>query len=144
MVDVSYDKAATGGGFYTSLVARRVGTSDYRVKVRVMPDRHPAVSRPHRERDRDGPGVGRRARDVRTGQRRFASVCRPIGTGTTTLRAKAWYTSSTEPAAWMLTATDATASLQNPGAVGIYTYVSGSATNAPVKTFLDNLWVGAL
>ncbi len=30
-----YDKAGTGGGTYTSFVARRIGTSDYRVKVRV-------------------------------------------------------------------------------------------------------------
>ncbi len=66
------------------------------------------------------------------------------GTGTTTLKAKAWYTTSSEPAAWNLTTTDTTASLQNPGAVGIYTYLSGSATNAPMKTFIDNFWVGAL
>ena len=37
VVDISYDKAATGGGFYTSLVARRIGNSDYRLKLRVMP-----------------------------------------------------------------------------------------------------------
>ena len=66
-----------------------------------------------------------------------------VGTGTTTLRAKAWYTTSNEPAAWTLTTTDTTASLQAPGAVGIWTYVSGSATNAPVKTYIDNLLVGA-
>ncbi len=31
----SYDKPGTGGGIYTSAVVRRIGTSDYRAKVRV-------------------------------------------------------------------------------------------------------------
>jgi len=31
---LGYDKAPTGGGTFTSAVVRRIGTSDYRVKVR--------------------------------------------------------------------------------------------------------------
>ena len=33
--DVSYNKAGTGGGMYTSFIARRNGTNDYRAVVRV-------------------------------------------------------------------------------------------------------------
>ncbi|MDD0857165.1 hypothetical protein NHF46_03920 [Arthrobacter alpinus] len=54
------------------------------------------------------------------------------GTGTTTIKAKAWLTSAAEPASWLLTSTDTTAALQVPGSVGVSTQLSGSATNAPV------------
>ncbi len=144
VVDISYDKAATGGGFYTSLLTRRVGTSDYRVKVRVMPTGTQVflARTVGRRRDPAG-GGGHRARHLHRRQRRSRSAAggrhrdrRRSGPRRGTRR-------SNEPAAWTLTTTDTTASLQNPGAVGIYTYVSGSATNAPVKTYIDNLLVGA-
>ena len=143
VVDVSYDKAATGGGFYTSLVVRRIGTSDYRVKVRVDAHRHPGVPRPHGERGRDRPRVRCGARHVRT---RLGAACPSPGHRRRNDHAhgEGVVQTSPEPATWTLTATDSTASLQSPGAVGIYTYISGSATNAPMKTFIDNLSVGAL
>jgi len=69
----------------------------------------------------------------------------PMGTGAvTTLRAKVWKTSATEPAAWLLTATDGTAGLQGAGGVGVWAYLSGSATNAPVTASVDNLSVDNL
>ncbi len=60
------------------------------------------------------------------------------GTGTTTVRIKAWI-GATEPSAWQATATDGTASLQNAGGVGIRGYVSSSMTNGPLSVRLDNL-----
>jgi len=63
------------------------------------------------------------------------------GTGTTTLQAKLWSAAGTEPAAWQLTTTDTTAALQAAGAVGIESYISASATNAPVTTSFDDLSV---
>lgn len=44
------------------------------------------------------------------------------GTGTTTLRAKAWIGGGTEPAAWQITRTDTTAGLQKAGTVGLIYY----------------------
>ena len=55
-----------------------------------------------------------------------------VGTNPTTLRMKAWPAANTEPTAWQLTATDNTSALQTAGSVGIRSYLSGSATNAPV------------
>jgi hypothetical protein len=55
-----------------------------------------------------------------------------VGSGTTTLQGKIWLNGASEPAAWTVTSTDTTAALQNPGAVGFYSYLSGSATNAPI------------
>ncbi|BDZ49548.1 hypothetical protein GCM10025867_17890 [Frondihabitans sucicola] len=50
-----------------------------------------------------------------------------VGTNPTTLRAKAWLSSSAEPSAWMVTGTSTTAVLQAPGSLGLLSYVSGSA-----------------
>ena len=63
------------------------------------------------------------------------------GTGTTTLRGRLWVDGATEPATWNLTATDTTAALQNPGAVGLFTYLSGTATNVPVTASYDDFQV---
>lgn len=63
------------------------------------------------------------------------------GTAPATLRAKAWAAGGTEPAAWVVSTTDATAALQAPGAPGVFTYLSGTATNAPVTVAVDDLAV---
>ncbi len=63
------------------------------------------------------------------------------GTGTTSLRAKAWAAGTAEPANWLLTTTDATASLQQPGGLYLYGYTSGSATRSSTVQ-VDDLWGG--
>jgi hypothetical protein len=126
-----FDKAATAT-IYSSMVARRIGTSDYRAKLRCA----------------SGSTVLDLARTVNGVETVLASQAMPgfvmnptseinlrlqaVGSGTTTLRAKFWPTGQSEPAAWTVTASDATAALQNPGTVGFYSYLSGSATNAPI------------
>jgi PKD repeat protein len=127
-----FDKAATGGGFYTSALARRAGTSDYRLKVQAT------ASATTLQFARTVNGT----ETVISSQAVAGMVYAPgdewnirfqvQGTGTTTLRAKIWKAGTTEPSTWRLTATDTTASLQGAGAVGIAAYLSGSATNAPV------------
>jgi hypothetical protein len=67
-----------------------------------------------------------------------------IGTNPTTLNAKIWKTGTTEPAAWTVTATDSTDVLQAPGSIGLMTYLSGSATNAPLTATFDDLTVKTL
>ena len=128
---VRYDKAATTT-IYTSMVARRIGTSDYRVKIR------PGVSSTSLDLVRTISG----AETVLASQVVPGFVMSPsseinlrlqtVGSGTTTVRAKFWLTGAPEPAAWNLTATDTTAALQAAGAVGFYSYMGSAATNAPV------------
>jgi hypothetical protein len=60
------------------------------------------------------------------------------GTTTTTLRLKVWPSTAAEPAAWQVTSTDTTASLQGAGSVGLIAYLSGSATNAPLVARFDD------
>ena len=63
------------------------------------------------------------------------------GSSPTTLQAKVWRVGSPEPANWLLTAGDATASLQTSGSVGLMSYLWSSAGNAPVRARFDDLEV---
>ena len=63
------------------------------------------------------------------------------GTPTTELRAKIWKSGTTEPGAWTVSGSDNTAALQAPGAVGLQNYLSGSATNAPIRASITDFRV---
>ena len=141
ITNVSYDKPGTGGGVYTSAVVRRIGTSDYRAKLRVTATATSIIL----SRTVSGaetalvtqtvPGVVVAAGDV------LNIRLQAEGDGTTTLRAKVWRSGTTEPATWTATATDTTAALQAPGGVGLQNYLSGSATNAPIVASIGDFQV---
>jgi hypothetical protein len=63
------------------------------------------------------------------------------GAGPTTVQAKVWRDAETEPAAWQLSATDATTAMQAPGAVGVITYVTGANTNGTTTLSVDSFKV---
>jgi len=140
-MDVALDKVPTGGGTYTSLIVRRIGTSDYRLKLRnTATSTSIQLTRVVGGTETDlstynVPGLVYQVGDV------LRMRLQVNGTGTTTLAAKVWKVGSPEPAAWMTTATDSTAALQDPGAVGLRIYLSGSSTNAPLTGSVDNLTV---
>jgi len=66
------------------------------------------------------------------------------GTSPTTLKVKVWPSTSAQPSAWTLTATDSSAGLQAAGAVGLTTYLSGSTTNAPTAVEFNSFSAGPL
>ncbi|MBM9477339.1 PKD domain-containing protein [Nakamurella flavida] len=143
-VDFTYDKAATGGGTYTSVAVRRVGTSDYRFKVRIQPTSVQV------QLSKVVNGVETTLRTQTIAGMTWAPgdtlrlAFQAQGAGSTVLSAKAWKVGTAEPAAWQATVTDTQAELQGPGAVGVQTYLAGSATNAPVVASFDNLTIGTL
>ena len=61
------------------------------------------------------------------------------GTSPTTVRAKVWPASGTEPPDWLVSATDSTAGLQGPGAIALTSYLSSNATNAPAVARISDL-----
>ncbi|MBA3801671.1 MAG: PKD domain-containing protein [Acidimicrobiia bacterium] len=139
VIDVALDKPGTGGGYYGSLITRRVGTSDYRLKVRITAT-NVAV---YLVRTLNGAETTLASSTVagltyQAGQVLHVRL-RVTGSGTTTIQGKLWVDAQAQPAGWNVTATDASQSLQGPGAVGFYSYLSGSATNAPITVRLDNL-----
>ena len=131
-VDIAWDKAPTGNGVYASLDARRIGTSEYRARVRAMPTSTSLTL----FRLVNGvetslgvttiPGLTYNVGDVI--RLRFEVV----GTSPTSLSAKAWKVGQPEPAGWQVVASDSTATLQATGGVGLVSYLSASTTNSPV------------
>lgn len=146
-VDVTHSAvlgaASTGGGVYVSTLARRVDASnDYHATARVLATGEVALSLVRRSGGVDTtlqtvtvPGL-----TVAPGAA-WSVRLQAVGTGPTTLRARAWLTGSAEPSSWQVSTTDSTAALQGPGAVGLSFYLSGSATTAPVTVSVDDLSV---
>lgn len=141
---LGYDKSLTGGGTYTSAIVRRIGTSDYRARIRATATG--TIFDLVRTVDGTSTVVATQtlAGVVITVDEMFQIRLQAQGSGTTTLRAKFWESGTAEPGAWMLTTTDSTAALQNPGGVGYYSYLSSSATNGPITLRVLDLQVNAL
>jgi len=140
-VKLSMDKDQTGGGTYVAVIGRRVDASnDYRVKLRVQAGgavtaqlvRVVAGTETVIQSVATVPGLTWAASDVLN--LRF----QVSGTGTTNLAAKFWKDGTLEPAGWTLQSTDTTAGLQAAGGVGLWAYLSGSATNAPIVLSVDD------
>jgi PKD repeat protein len=139
-IDLFLDKAPTGGGTSLSLAARKVGTTEYRLRAYLR-------ASPILQLQRFVNGTETVLATVNLAIPGGAYVpgqivhlrFRATGAGPTALAGKVWFGAATEPAAWMVQATDATASLQQPGALGVHAYVSSSATNTPTTLTADNL-----
>ncbi|MGY2064502.1 PKD domain-containing protein [Blastococcus sp. SYSU DS0619] len=141
-VDLALQEAPTGGGSFVSVAARRIGTSDYRAKLWVSSRGTAQLSI---VRVLSGAETVLQTVTLPEGYT-AGEVLRvrleAVGSGTTTLRAKAWEVTGTEPADWQLSVTDGTAELQAAGGVYLHSYISGSATTAQVARF-DRLYAGA-
>jgi anti-sigma-K factor RskA len=61
------------------------------------------------------------------------------GASPTTIRARAWGSTAAEPSDWLVSASDTTAGIQVAGAIGINSYYSSTATNAPLVLSVDDL-----
>ncbi len=141
-VRVGYDKPATGNGTYVSVLGRRVGTADYRAKVRLLSNGTvQLVIGTLNGAETALANVVVPGLTVATGETLEVKL-QVTGTAPTTVRAKVWKTGQAEPTDWTLATTDATAALQAAGHVGFAMFLSGSATNAPVTVTLDELWAG--
>lgn len=66
-----------------------------------------------------------------------------VGASPTTIRGRLWVAGSTEPSAWLFSASDATAGLQAPAAVALGNYLSSSATNGPLQLLWDDVVVSS-
>lgn len=137
-VTVSLDKIGNGGGTFLGAMARRVGTAEYRGKVKIDATGLATLQLTRlsggTETTLDSFATGL---TVTAGQQLQLRV-QATGTSPTTLRAKLWRAGTAEPGAWQLSTTDNTTALQSSGSPGLLAYMSGSATNAPVNALFDN------
>ena len=120
----------TGGGVYLADSVRVGGGNEYRGRIRILADGSVQIS----ITKVDGGAETTLASSVTVAGLTYTAGTRlnlrteAVGANPTTVRTKVWPVGTTEPASWQRTATDSTASLQQPGAVGFYGYLSGSAT----------------
>ena len=123
----------TGGGAFLYVTARQVApNTSYSAQVQVLADGSVRVSLVRFAGTTDAVVIGRPV--VVTGLRYTAGTVLRVdvqaaGTAPTSLSATVWTDGTTQPATPTVTATDTTAALQAPGAVGLLGYLSGSATS---------------
>ncbi|GMA86228.1 hypothetical protein GCM10025868_14780 [Angustibacter aerolatus] len=143
VVDASIDRAATGSGPALSLVGRRVGSADYRARVRWGADGAVTLTTVRVSGGettlRSVPVAGLTAAPGDVLRVRLQVT----GTAPTTVRARVWRAGATEPTTWAAESTDATAGLQQAGGVGLVGYLPGSATGTPLTVAVDHLSVVA-
>ena len=146
-LELASDKPVTGSGLYLSAVGRRIaGSGDYRAKARVTSTGAVGLSLVRTTASGAETAI---QSDLTIGGLNYAIGDRlalrlqVTGTGTTTVRAKIWEVGTAEPAGWQRSVTDTTAALQAAGGVGLTTYLSSSATNAPITVLLDNVRAAA-
>ena len=143
-VTMATNKAGTGGGIYFYVIGRRASTNnEYRALLRFLPTGAVGESITRRSgsatdslitSEQTVPGLGTYTPGDQLNIRFVVT-----GTGTTSLKLKVWRAGTTEPVAFQQTVSDTTASLQAAGSIGLSTYLSGTATNAPVLISAMNL-----
>ena len=134
----SLDKLPAGSGSFQGVTVRKVGNTEYRLRVRtsgtssvlqllrVVNGAESAVA------SATLPGVYVAGTPIHL---RF----RVVGTGSTQLSGRAWFGAATEPSTWQIQTTDTTTQLQGAGGIGLHLYVSSSASNVPVVLSVDTM-----
>ncbi len=141
---IGVDKAATGGGIYVTARPRMTAGGSYRADARYLANGTVSLILARTAGGSDTTLLTQAVAGLTVvpGDRLNLKV-QGFGSSPTTLRAKIWAVGTAEPTGWTGSVTDSTAALQAPGWIGLSTYLSGSATNAPVSTSFDDLWAGA-
>ncbi|MGV8909826.1 MAG: PKD domain-containing protein, partial [Propionicimonas sp.] len=143
LVKVTLDKIPNGGGGFVSLGVRTIATTDYRAKVKVAAN---GVLTLYLVKVINGTETTLTSTAIGAAFNYTVGSTLQIraqatGTSPTTVRAKVWKTTQTEPSAWQLTTTDSSAGLQTAGGVGVVTYLSSTSTNFPIVVSFDDLLV---
>jgi PKD repeat protein len=142
VLDFAVDKPATGGGVYTTVTTRKVGTSNYNFTLKFLAGGAVTVAIAKSD---NGTATSLGSATVAGLTYAVGDVVRlrfqALGAGPTALAVKAWKVGAAEPAAFQLSRTDSTASVQGAGSLTVQAYLSSGSTNAPVTGSFDNLAV---
>jgi hypothetical protein len=140
--DLTLPQATTGGGTWVSLGTRSVGGTRYNAEVYFAPDGTVELSFVSVVNWAETWLAGITLPDKYTPGTTLTVRFEVSGTGSTTLKAKAWKAGTTEPVAWQVQKIDSSAALQRAGALLVDVYTSASATRTSVVR-VDNVWAGA-
>lgn len=131
-ITFSLDKVPTGGGYYGTVIGRQVGSANYTLKAWVRADRSVWIVLQQGTTVLSANAIPGLSYTAGTALNARLEV---TGTSPTTLNAKIWSATATEPTNWQITRTDSTAALQAAGTVGLTSYLSGSATTPILATY---------
>ncbi|WP_315095894.1 alkaline phosphatase [uncultured Cellulomonas sp.] len=144
-VTFSLDKRPSGSGGWVLLRGRVIdGAGDYRLKLALSSGG--SVSARLFRTNAAGTETAIASSVTATGVSYAAgtqlkAAIEVVGTSPTTIRAKVWPATGTEPTTWLTTATDTTAALQAPGYTGLAAILSSTSTNVPVTVRFDDYTV---
>jgi PKD repeat protein len=141
-VQLACSAVPVGGSLSALVIARRVSAGNqYAARIYVNPNRSVTV-----QLLRQVGGAETTLGPVTTVPGLSATAGVPmavrlqsVGTSPTTVRARVWLASGSEPTTWLTTATDATASLQAAGSIGITSFLAAKATNGPITFSVSSL-----
>lgn len=149
-IDITFrvrtDKVASGGTWFVYAVARRNGGSEYRPRLLLRPDGSVDVHASVVVSNAESPlGAAVKVAGLSQAPGAFIWLRAQVeGSGSTTIRVKAWADGTPEPTTWHYSATDSSAAVQGAGGVGLRVYVAGSTTNAPIDFAFDDYLVSEL
>ena len=138
LVTTTLQQDATGSGAYTSVIGRRVGTDDYRARIKILSTGVVQLQLMRGATTLKAQNIAGLTYATGTALQLRVQVA---GSAPTTIRAKVWAFGSPEPAAWQTSVTDSTAAMQTAGAVGLAFYLGSTATVSPVTATFDDLIV---
>ncbi|WP_421732521.1 alkaline phosphatase [Cellulomonas sp.] len=140
-VTFSLDKRPAGSGGWVLLRGRMIdGAGDYRLRLALSSGGSISARlyRTNAAGTETAIGTAVTVTGVTyTAGTQLTAALEVVGTSPTTIRAKVWPATGTEPAAWLTTATDTTAALQAPGYTGLAAILSSTATNVPITVRFD-------
>jgi hypothetical protein len=144
ITDLSLDRRASGGGAYVSLIGRRTAAgTDYRLKLRSLPDGRVLAYIVRTLGGTDTvlawkavPGLTAAPGDVLRARLLIAGDTRTL------LAAAVWRRDGLGPESWLLGVADNTPrALQSPGDVGVLLYTSASWSGTAPALSIDNFVV---
>ena len=140
-VDMTLNRPVVGSS-YVSVLGRKVGNSDYRVKLRYFENGDVNANLVKVVNGTETSIAGGRISGMVFNSGDTLRVRLQVsGQGTTALKVKVWKALDAEPATWTVQGTDSTATLQVAGGVGLSVYAAGTVTNLPYPVKFDNLIV---
>lgn len=133
-VDFALSAVPTGGGSYTTVMGRQVGSANYVASVWVKSTGAAVLVIKQGATILSTTAI---AGVTYTPGAELSVRLQVSGTSPTTIRARVWPAGQPEPAAWTSSVTDSTAALQNPGTIGLQSYLSSTATSTVVTRYDD-------
>lgn len=137
-VTVAADKSPSGNGHWATVVVRKVSTNnEYRIRIRMSSTGIGlGVLRLANSASSTLVGAEFATGITYTPNAAYRVRAQVLGTNPTTIRAKVWLASGTEPTTWQIVRTDTTATIQGGGSTGLTAY--NVATVAPIVFTFDN------